>query len=235
MVSSSNNEVFQSSLAWDGVPERAVDGGYSGDFWDLSCTHTAGQDDPWWAIDIGHTMLINKVVAYNRVDCCSDRTNGLTVVVSDTRIAGSDTETPGDALTDLLDLQECASLNGGASSEVMTFNCEPDVVGRYVYIYIPSNTKLTLCEVEVYAVEEPCTPTMNLIPNTSTRGATAFEEVQDREECIQLCMETEGCEALDYNFSRNPFRGRRCWLHLQPVTNPMKANRRVDHYQVIGC
>jgi len=234
LVSSASSDVFQSSIGWEGSPERAVDGITNGMYWDLSCQHTAYQTDPWWGIDIGHDMVITQVVAYNRVDCCSERTAGLSVLVSDTRLAGTVIEGErGGEINDLDDAQECGSIGG--SSDVMTINCVEGTVGRYVYIYIPNANYLTLCEVEVFAEEVPCTPSMTLIPNTSTRGATAFEEIQDRDECIQLCIDTEECVAMDWNFSNNPRRGRRCWLHLQPVSGAMRANSRVDHYQFVSC
>ena len=34
--------------------------------------------------------------------------------------------------------------------EIITMDCKADVIGRYVYVYIPKTNFLTICEVEVY-------------------------------------------------------------------------------------
>ncbi|HVS08539.1 MAG TPA: PVC-type heme-binding CxxCH protein [Planctomycetota bacterium] len=57
----------QSSLAWDGVPERALDGNRSGRYGDGGQTHTAeDRPDPWWELDLGEELAIDAVVLWNR-------------------------------------------------------------------------------------------------------------------------------------------------------------------------
>lgn len=65
--------VSQSSTAFDSPATRAVDGNRNGNWGESSVTHTAPQASPWWQVDLGETKAIDKVVIYNRTDCCSER------------------------------------------------------------------------------------------------------------------------------------------------------------------
>jgi len=59
----------QSSEAWSGVPERAIDGDASPSFASGSQSHTAeGRRDPWWEIDLGSMQSIDEIVVHNRQD-----------------------------------------------------------------------------------------------------------------------------------------------------------------------
>jgi hypothetical protein len=66
----------QSSVAWGGASARAVDGNTAGNFGSGSCTHT-NFEKAWWAVDLGDTYQIEKVVLWNREDCCSERLNNV--------------------------------------------------------------------------------------------------------------------------------------------------------------
>ena len=56
-----------------------MDGNTSGDHMRKTCTHTTGEDDPWWRVDLGSSYLVNQVVVYNRVDCCSGRLRNMEI------------------------------------------------------------------------------------------------------------------------------------------------------------
>ncbi len=59
----------QSAVAHGGVPERAIDGDINPLYWAQSQTHTPeNQKDPWWQIDLGEAVAINRVVVWNRVE-----------------------------------------------------------------------------------------------------------------------------------------------------------------------
>ncbi|MBM4016585.1 MAG: DUF1549 domain-containing protein, partial [Planctomycetes bacterium] len=58
----------QSSTAFGGPPERAIDGVTDGRFEVASTTHTAIEDDPWWEVDLGAAHELARVVLWNRVD-----------------------------------------------------------------------------------------------------------------------------------------------------------------------
>jgi len=58
----------QSSRYLDAVASRANDGNTSGDYQKRSVSHTAQQNDPWLEIDLGKSLPIDKIVAWNRTD-----------------------------------------------------------------------------------------------------------------------------------------------------------------------
>lgn len=59
----------QSSTAHGGVASRAIDGNTSGNYNDGTATHTQeGTDEPWWEVDLGREMPIEKITVWNRTD-----------------------------------------------------------------------------------------------------------------------------------------------------------------------
>ena len=67
---------FQSGEASGGIPGRAVDGGFSGRFWERSCTHTNTRRDnnSWWTVDLGASTEVKVVYLALRHDCCTGKT-----------------------------------------------------------------------------------------------------------------------------------------------------------------
>ena len=74
-------KVTQSSVGWNGVPERAIDGNDASIYGKRSCTHTSGQTKPWWRLDLLKRYQINTVTITNRGDCCHERINGAEIHV----------------------------------------------------------------------------------------------------------------------------------------------------------
>ena len=62
----------QSSTGWNGASSRAVDGNVDANYWKNSCTHTREDDKAWWQVTVnnGKKSYIDKVVLFNRADCC---------------------------------------------------------------------------------------------------------------------------------------------------------------------
>ncbi len=58
----------QSSTDYDGQAERALDGNTSGKYTDNSTTHTAISTDPWWEVDLGKDVSIDRIIVWNRTD-----------------------------------------------------------------------------------------------------------------------------------------------------------------------
>jgi hypothetical protein len=59
----------QSSTAYGGEAKRAIDGNTEGDFFKgQSVSHTDSQKDPWWEVDLGKSVEIEKVAIWNRSD-----------------------------------------------------------------------------------------------------------------------------------------------------------------------
>ncbi len=60
----------QSSVAFEGIPSRAIDGNTNGNYFEAnSVTHSdANATDPWWEVDLGSTQAIQKIAVWNRTD-----------------------------------------------------------------------------------------------------------------------------------------------------------------------
>jgi hypothetical protein len=71
-----------SSVAFDGAPERAVDGNTDGVYRNNSVTHTETSSNPWWEVDLGRTVHIEKIQVYNRSHD-GHRLNGFTLKILD--------------------------------------------------------------------------------------------------------------------------------------------------------
>ncbi|XP_072023131.1 uncharacterized protein [Amphiura filiformis] len=67
-----------STHASQGTSDHAVDGNTNGYYFSESCTHTAFNNvgNPWWAVDMQQDECVDKVVLYNRADCCEERLEG---------------------------------------------------------------------------------------------------------------------------------------------------------------
>ena len=65
----------QSSTAYNGVPERAIDGNVDGQWGSSSTTHTSdaggGELNPFWEDDLGADRTIGRLVYWPRTDCCA--------------------------------------------------------------------------------------------------------------------------------------------------------------------
>ncbi len=75
----------QSSEASGGAPGRAVDGDTNGTYTSGSVTHTTAQRDAWWEVDLGELRLIDRIVVWNRTDCCDERLRAFTIQLLDKR------------------------------------------------------------------------------------------------------------------------------------------------------
>jgi len=80
-----SGEASQSSVTNDGVPERAIDGSTAGDYPRGSVTHSARERDPSWELDLKDPLLIERIVVWNRTDCCDERLRGFTLQLLDRR------------------------------------------------------------------------------------------------------------------------------------------------------
>ncbi|XP_010765257.1 fucolectin-1-like [Notothenia coriiceps] len=132
-------KVTQSSIAFYGYPQRAVDGNLASSYTQKSCTHTRKQRNPWWRLDLQKTYRINTVTITNRKDCCSDRINGAEI-----RVGNSLHGRPNPI---------CAVISSIEAGTSKTFECN-GMEGQYVTIVIRGRREfLTLCEVEVTGTE----------------------------------------------------------------------------------
>ena len=163
-----NQSASQSSTYGDGDAAIAVNGNLDGTGgpWGPSATitHTQNQNQAWWQVDLGQQADIEKLVIYNRTDCCINRLRDFYVLVSDQPFGSA-------SLTDLLNSPLVQSTfhsgNPGTSGDV-------DIVatGRYVRIQQSSGTRpLHMAEVEVMGC-----PTGNNASRFSAANTEFFEE-----------------------------------------------------------
>jgi mono/diheme cytochrome c family protein len=74
----------QSSTGYLGDAGRAIDGNTDGDYDNArSTTHTNGEDDPWWEVDLGREFPIEELGVWNRTDGAGDRLAGSRVRLID--------------------------------------------------------------------------------------------------------------------------------------------------------
>ena len=69
-------QAYQSSTrAAGGAASRAIDGNKNNRFGGNSCTHTLGENKPYWFVDIGISRTVTGVRITNRGDCCCEYEN----------------------------------------------------------------------------------------------------------------------------------------------------------------
>ena len=122
----------QSSEEFGGRAAFAIDGGpadklAAGYFNKKTCTHTVESSAPWWSVQLPSVTHIFAVHITNRVDCCGDRLNWLTIRV---------------------DGRVCEQNVHFVLGETLAIPCNG--TGREVRIELPGDHRtLTLCEVEI--------------------------------------------------------------------------------------
>ncbi|XP_019621999.1 PREDICTED: uncharacterized protein LOC109468185 [Branchiostoma belcheri] len=132
-----NRPAIQSSTWHKGVPGRAVDGDYSNSYTSNSCSHTKQEPNPWWRVDLGNSLCVDRVVVTKRCGkCCSERLEGFMVYVGDN--------------PNMLANPTCGGAQTVRGKDVITVDCGR-LTGRYVGIALKGSGRiLTLCEVQVF-------------------------------------------------------------------------------------
>ena len=129
----------QSSTYGASVASNAVDGNTDGNG-EANVTHTQGDDQMWWKVDLGARYSVSQITLFNRTDCCGARLIGAELYVGDNGTS-----------TDPQDFTQVGSTLTG--SAVQDFN-GLSLAGRYVMVHLlksaGSDKFLSLAEVEVY-------------------------------------------------------------------------------------
>ena len=134
---STGKNTKQSTDYGDALSSRAVDGNRGNSFNDKSCACTQLEDTPWWRVDIGQRAMVYSVMITNRGDCCPERLSDFTI-----RVGFEDKKNVNPT---------CIENVGITTGITVDFKCHRALAGQFIYIESAlSNTKLTLCEVEVY-------------------------------------------------------------------------------------
>ena len=128
----------QSSILHSGEASRANDGNTDGVFGNGSVTHTAGESQPWWIVDLGANYHIGEISVYNRAgESTLARLSNFTVYV----------------------LNEDSAV---VDSTIYTTAPDPSVTtdaggveGRFVKVQLNGSGVLSLAEVTVAEVKQP--------------------------------------------------------------------------------
>ncbi|MEO1514113.1 MAG: RICIN domain-containing protein [Bacteroidota bacterium] len=136
----------QASTAYNSPAGNAVNGNTSGLYTrDASndITHTKDAKDNWWQVDLGQIYDIDKIVIWNRTDCCQDRLQNFYVTAWATNpVAGNIKKGFGTS-------GPHSFKKGDGPNKVLT----GEFVGRYIRIHMTNGTKpLSLGEVQVFGV-----------------------------------------------------------------------------------
>lgn len=139
----------QSSVHGGGIPSRAVDGNWDGNWSKGSVTHTQKEPQPWWQVDLGSVQQVGTVVLYNRTDCCAERLSNFRLLVSEN---GEDWHVyayPGPALSQA--------------------RFQVDRAARYVKVQLNGTNWLSLAEVQIFA------PPNLALGKTATQSSTDYK------------------------------------------------------------
>lgn len=153
-----NKSATQSSLAYGGDAERAVDGNVDGSYKNASVTHTGIEAQAWWQVDLSSIENISHINLYNRTDdCCVNRLSDFYVLVSQT-------EFESDSLNESIDQPGVMSFYFGPTIDG-SISFDVDVAGRYIRVQlVGTEGQLSLAEVEVMSEGETITPIPSVTP-----------------------------------------------------------------------
>ena len=102
--------------------------------------HTALEDDPWWQVDLGRSLAIDRLLIYNRCDHVANRAARLKVLLSD----------DGQAFRKVYEHNGTVFF-GQSDGKPLTVSLD-GAAARYVRLQLTGNNCLHLDEVEAFAV-----------------------------------------------------------------------------------
>ncbi|HEX8619940.1 MAG TPA: discoidin domain-containing protein, partial [Thermoanaerobaculia bacterium] len=148
--------VTQSSVASGGTADRAVDGVVNGDYNnESSVTHTNGDANAWWEVDLGSVQQISTIDIVNRLDCCSERLQNFYVFVSDEKLADN-------LLSTALAHAGVARWFRGPNLRAQSFDVNR--TGRYVRVQLSGSDFLSLTEVQIWSRDKSLLGMAKVVP-----------------------------------------------------------------------
>ncbi len=110
--------------------------------------HTAsGETDPWWQVDLGRPIALDRVVIFNRTDCPPQRTARIQILVA------TDPDVPEFSTVYQHDGRPFLGAKEGRPLVVPLAG--QNVTARIVRLQVPGRCSFALDEVEVYALGDP--------------------------------------------------------------------------------
>uniref|UniRef100_A0A673K8R5 Fucolectin-6-like n=1 Tax=Sinocyclocheilus rhinocerous TaxID=307959 RepID=A0A673K8R5_9TELE len=135
---------------------KAVDGNRAANLANDSCTYITAKSNPWWRVTLQQPYKIVMVSITNWGDCCADRISGAEIRIGNSLVNDGNQN------------QLVYSMLPGKTRK---FKFSP-VEGQYVNVLLPGVDRiLTLCEVEVYAIN--VAPNGRATQSSVNRGSTA--------------------------------------------------------------
>jgi YD repeat-containing protein len=144
---------------------RAVDGNTDGNYMAGTVTHTNGESQPWWQVDLGGVQSVGTIHLWNRTDCCADRLANYYVFVSEAPFASTDpaqTQAQAGVWT---------SYTAGQAPTHATITANR--TGRYVRVQLAGTGILSLAEVQVFTGEPQVVPPQGIPPAESVAWTNA--------------------------------------------------------------
>jgi len=102
--------------------------------------HTADEPNPWWQVDLGKSIPLDRIVLYNRCDNCSARNSRIMILLSDDGKS-------------FKQVYQHSGKNFFGHSDKKPLVAPMDLAtGRYLRLQLPGKSYFHLDEVEVYPV-----------------------------------------------------------------------------------
>ncbi|KAI8496281.1 hypothetical protein Bbelb_261220 [Branchiostoma belcheri] len=172
------------SLAVDGITNTYMNYGTA------TCTHTQEETGPSWWVDLGRSYVIDRVVIFNRMDCCSERPNPFNIHIGDSDQVSENPRCGGDHQIDV-------------TKPSVSIPCRW-MAGRYVGVRLTGPSRiLTLCEVQVITVGE-CSNGYWHLPHTS-RCYRAYDTESEYDQALATCQEEGSTLAMPGDSATNDF------------------------------
>jgi len=119
-----------------------VDGNNDGNYGANSVSHTEGQPQPWWQVDLGSVQGVRNIRIWNRTDCCGERLAKFYVLVSENPFPSGDLNT-------ILSQPGVGSFyHDGVAGRTTEISVNRSA--RYVRVQLAGTNYLQLAEVEVF-------------------------------------------------------------------------------------
>lgn len=168
-----NQTAVQSSLLHNGTADKAVDGNRDHTYEHGSCTHTNNESKPWWRVELQDVYKITAVLITNRGKCAhrldgaevwiglSLESNGAKNFRCQSLTLSSKKNLPNQdelfifsthSLPSLVFSYRCGVITHLPEGRTLYISCS-GMEARYVTVLLPEKEFLTLCEVEVYSLE----------------------------------------------------------------------------------
>jgi cytolysin (calcineurin-like family phosphatase) len=148
-----NNSGYGPQYANDGVIQNT--GGAI-----IMCTQK--ENNPWWEVDLEDNYTITEIKVHNRINCCPDRLDNFTILVSDKPFTGN---SGGTVFAQNRPMPPSADGIGSYSG---------NIPGRYVRIFLNGNNHLSIPEIEIFGTKTLNSKGTVVIHNEGTYDLRVF-------------------------------------------------------------